>query len=110
MRIPHIENAVVDIEKLRGYLLSARHPIGKSKAVVFRSLGFDENHTEAFQKELIRLIAENEVAENIETEFGAKYVVDGIIRGIQGQTGRIRIVWIIERDASTPRFITAYPQ
>ena len=38
MRLPNGANAVVDIEKLRDYCLSAQHPEGRHKARVFLSV------------------------------------------------------------------------
>lgn len=35
MRLPNLEHAVIDIEKLRAYVLNPLHPEGRHKARVF---------------------------------------------------------------------------
>lgn len=42
MNLPNREDAWVPSEKISGYLLSDTHPVGKSKARVFRAVGFTE--------------------------------------------------------------------
>jgi hypothetical protein len=47
MRIPHAENATVDIRKLRDYCLNLEHPEGKHKARLFAAaLGMTEADVE----------------------------------------------------------------
>jgi hypothetical protein len=36
--------AIVPSDKLRDYLLSSTHPIGRYKSAVFRSLGYAQDH------------------------------------------------------------------
>ena len=38
--LPNADSAIVDEEKLRGYLLSPNHPVGRFKARFFFALGF----------------------------------------------------------------------
>lgn len=40
MRLPNVDLAVVDPAKVRDYLLSPEHPIGRGKARCFAALGF----------------------------------------------------------------------
>ncbi len=40
MRMPGAERAVIDSAKIRDYLLSPSHPVGRFKAVFFASLGY----------------------------------------------------------------------
>ncbi|MFI5307497.1 MAG: DUF6883 domain-containing protein [Polyangiales bacterium] len=42
MKIPGAELAIVDPEKVRDYLLSPTHPVGKFKSVFFAALGYTE--------------------------------------------------------------------
>ena len=41
MQLPNAENATVDDAKVRDYLLSLEHPIGRFKARVFRAAGYE---------------------------------------------------------------------
>jgi hypothetical protein len=42
LRLPTAEPVRIDEEKVRGYLLSPTHPVGRFKARVFARLGFEE--------------------------------------------------------------------
>jgi hypothetical protein len=41
MRMPNTKLAVIQTAKLRDYLLSPMHPVGRFKAVFFHSLGYE---------------------------------------------------------------------
>ncbi|HET6572934.1 MAG TPA: hypothetical protein VFG68_04975 [Fimbriiglobus sp.] len=109
MRLPGAESAVVPVEKLTGYLLSLAHPVGRSKAVFFRALGYDETNAELLTAGLTSIVADNEVAETEATEFGTKYAVEGTLVTPSGVTTSLRTVWILRSGEATPRFVTAYP-
>ena len=44
MNLENKEQAYIPVAKLLDYLLSETHPVGKSKAKYFRSLGFNETN------------------------------------------------------------------
>ena len=48
MKLPHHDDVQIDIRKVRDYLLSPVHPVGRFKARVFKALGFDVATTDAF--------------------------------------------------------------
>jgi hypothetical protein len=50
-----------------------------------------------------------EVKSAITTDFGVKYVVEGVISGPSGRRAVIRTVWVVETGPDRPRLITAYP-
>lgn len=106
--IPNADEAVISPEKVRDYLLSVSQPVGKFKAVFFRSLGYTAADWERLEADLRALLAfEAELGER--TEYGQKYVLRGRIAGPVGRSEEITTVWIILEDESTPRFVTAYP-
>lgn len=110
MNVPNRERAYVPEEKLRTYLLSLSHPVGKSKARFFRGLGFDESNVERLREELRGVVQRARVEETEHTSRGTKYVVIGSIRTPSGKKVAIRTVWMIEEEGSdAPRFVTAYP-
>jgi hypothetical protein len=109
MRLPGAETAVVPVEKLVGYLLSLSHPVGRSKAVFFRSLGYDETNADLLAVGLISIVADNEVIETETTAFGTKYAVEGPLVTPGGVTTTLRTVWMIRTGEAAPRFVTAYP-
>ena len=50
-----------------------------------------------------------EVKSAITSDFGVKYVVEGVISGPGGRRAVIRTVWVVETGQDRPRLITAYP-
>ncbi|HEY2463314.1 MAG TPA: hypothetical protein VGI32_04600 [Steroidobacteraceae bacterium] len=101
--------AVVSPEKLRDYLLSPTHPIGRYKAQFFGSLGYDQNNWQTLDRDLRALLLSS--AEPLQaTKYGQKYAVAGSITGPNGRVAEIVAVWIILAGEEMPRFVTAYPK
>jgi hypothetical protein len=91
--------AVIPAEKLRDYLLSPTHPIGRYKATFFRTLGYDQSNWQVLGGDLRSLLSMN--AEQLDvTEYGRKYAVTGSITGPNGRLA----------GEEMPRFIRAYPK
>ena len=100
--------AWVPTEKILGYLLDLGHPVGRFKARVFRSLGYDEANAGGLATQLAEIGRSQEVIKSESTPHGMKYVVDGVLKTPIGVDSKIRTVWIIEGNQG-PRFVTAYP-
>jgi hypothetical protein len=109
VKLPNASAARVEFEKILGYLLSDVHPVGKLEAQFFRGLGFDGSRPEELLAGLLRLARDKEVVEHMATAFGTKYVIDGVLVGPAGASGRVRTIWIVERGSAAPRLVTAYP-
>ena len=108
--IPNAEKAIIDTGKLRFYMLSISHPLGRFKAAFFQKLGYSIENCELFERCLREVILTRE-ATKIETSlYGRKYVVEGLIVGPSGKKVHLVTVWIILNDEVIPRFITAYPR
>jgi hypothetical protein len=52
MKLPNAEDAIIAPEKLRGYLLSTRHPTGRYKAALFRRLGYTDEQWALLEADL----------------------------------------------------------
>ena len=109
MRLPNHNNALLPSEKVRDYLLSDSHPIGRYKAAVFRSLGYESRDAEVLAQDLRKLLI-FDAAEVGTSEFGTKYAIRGTIHGPNGKRGDIVSIWIVRNDEDFPRFVTAYPE
>lgn len=110
MKLPNADKAIIPAEKLRDYILSPSHPVGKFKAVFFESLGYTQENWQNFEEEIRNLIANNEASAVEQNEYGQKFEVKGIINGYRNNSSLIKTVWIILNDEENPRFITAYPE
>lgn len=108
MKLPNSHRAVISEQKIRDYLVSPSHSIGRFKARIFNELGFYQHNWLLFQSELMTLLA-NPAHEGESTEYGTKYVIRGIIIGPSGKSLSIVTAWIIRAEEDFPRFITAYP-
>ncbi|MCI0691296.1 hypothetical protein L0337_04725 [candidate division KSB1 bacterium] len=109
MKMPNREEAYIPPAKLRDYLLSETHVIGRGKAKFFRMFGFDETNMELLEKGLIA-IAQNEDVKTVTiSPHGTKYVIGGLLQTPLGRVISITTVWIIDKGQDRPRFVTAIP-
>ena len=108
--LPSADQAVVDPEKVRDYLLSSEHPIGRFKAAFFRALGYERDNWQILHAALIEIARSGSVESAEDTPFGGKYELSGTLNGPAGRSAEITSIWIIRADESNPRFVTAYPR
>lgn len=112
MKLPNAHLAVVDQRKVADYLLNAAHPDNGGKARFFEALGYPASDA-ARLVDALRAVAETgETIERVESRYGEKYVVDGLLvsQTEKGRSRVLRTVWIIERGLDAPRLVTAYPR
>jgi hypothetical protein len=109
MNLPNAEAAIISPVKLRDYLLSPAHPIGRYKAAFFRSQGYYQESWEILASDIRSLLSGSATVLEA-TEFGTKYRVSGNITGPNGRKFRIATMWIILNGENTPRLVTAYPE
>ena len=109
MRLPNAENAWVQVAKARDYLLASEHPEGGGKAGFFVRFDFYQDRWEILADALRRHGASHEVASVIETSYGMKFVVEGILETPDRRNPYTRSVWLIDNGSDLPRLITAYP-
>jgi hypothetical protein len=78
MKLPGAEHATVDDAKVRDYMLSPEHPVGRFKAVFFGSLGYTRNQWQRLQQDLLELGRSGTAQQGQKSPFGQKYEVRGI--------------------------------
>ena len=109
MKLANGNRAYIAPAKLLNYLLADTHRDGKSKARFLRLFGFERANAHLLRAELLNLAADQEVAEQMRTEHGEKFVIDGMIATPSGRSVWIKTVWIIDAGEEVPRFVTARP-
>lgn len=110
MLIPHGEDAVVDIRKLRDYCLNLEHEEGKHKARLFAAtLGMTSGDAEALQAILLEVVKTELAQEGRKDAFGQRYRLDFELEW-QNKKAFIRSGWIVEEDSTIPRLTTCYPR
>lgn len=110
MRLPKAELAIIDPRKVRDYLLSSEHPVGRFKAHFFTRLGFASERWQDLRTQLQSVALHEEATVAERTDFGQKYVVRGTIVSRAGREARILTAWIVLHGEEVPRFVTAYPE
>ena len=108
MKLPHLDKAFVETQKITAYLLSEENSGGK--AAFSMAFGFSLAQPELLAEALLAHAATNEVARYSETSHGVKYIIDGTMPTPDGRPCRMRAVWIVDTGVEAPRLVTAYPQ
>ena len=109
MELPNAARAVVDPSKVRDYLLSETHPVGRFKAAVFMALGYRSARWEILRADLVAIGRTGAAVRGQAGPYGQKYHVDAILTGPSGRTASFRTVWIVA-DGEPPSFVTAFPR
>ena len=109
MHLPNREKTYIPVSKLKDYLLSETHSVGKSKAKFLRSVGFNETNAHLLKQGLINIAHSQDIKEAVSSPHGIKYIIDGLLQTPAGGSIKMRTVWIIDRDQERPRFVTDYP-
>jgi len=108
MKLPNADRAVVDLEKLENYCLSATHPRGKHKARVFASaLKITDADSELLRIALLKAVQSEEARPAESDAYGRRYLIDFSMEH-GGNTAMIRSSWIIRSREDFPRFVTCY--
>ncbi len=107
--MPNADDAVIDPEKLRDYLLSSEHSHGRFKARFFGALGFRANRWEELESALRtqHLTQEAEPAQVVAD--GQKFKIRATLVGPEGESAPVVSIWFIRPGETVPRFVTAYP-
>jgi len=110
MNLPNADRAFIDPAKVRDYLLSSAHPVGRFKAAFFLSLGYTQEDWGRLRDDLLALAVTGAALPQQESDFGRKFEVTGMLKGPSGRSAEIRSVWITPNEEIAPRFVTAYPR
>jgi hypothetical protein len=100
---------VIDRAKVRDYLLSESHPVGRFKATFFLALGYSVASWQSLAEDLKAHAMFNEAVANPSNDYGQKYEVRGRLEGPNGKAATLVSVWIVLRGENHPRFVTAFP-
>jgi hypothetical protein len=108
LKLPGVEQAIVDPAKIQDYLLSDIHPVGRFKAAFFRGIGYSPDSWERLRDDILEAARDSEAEELESSPYGTKYRVRCILSGSPGLSGPVDCVWLVTEN-DRPRFITAYP-
>lgn len=107
--LPNCERAIVEPSKVRDYLLSPAHPIGRFKAVVFAALGYTQDQWEILQRDLLAMARTIPAVQGQLSPYGQNYELNGILTGPSGRSGMFVSVWLVSAGDEVPRLVTVFP-
>lgn len=110
MKIPNPEAAIIDLEKLRSYLLNLKHPRGGSKARLLHHFGYSMSKASKLESDLRKYHLSADVADIIETKFGTRYIISSDVLTPSERALRLRSIWHIDNGSDVPRLITIVPE
>ena len=109
MLLPNAERAEIDAEKLRGYLLSLTHPVGRFKARFFAALGYSADDWQTLEADLRIQHLTQDAEPGKATPHGQPYTIRAILKGPNGESAPLVSVWFVRPSTEEPHFVTAYP-
>jgi hypothetical protein len=109
MSLPAADRALIQPEKLRDYLLSSEHPVGRFKAVFFGRMGYSRQGWGRLHTDILQIARSGTAVKGQMSTFGKKYEVSGILRGPSGREARVTTIWIVKNGEDFPRLVTVYP-
>jgi hypothetical protein len=109
MKLPEAQWAVIAPTKIRDYLLSTLHPVGRFKAPFFASLGYTVANWQRLEQDMLGLAVSGDAEPGRESPYGQKYEIRGTLNGPSGRSARVLTVWIVRFESNVPQFVTAFP-
>ena len=107
-RLPHGDEAILDIRKIEDYCMSPSHPRGRHKARVFREALDLQRSDAAWLRNVLLEAAHSSEASPIAVDpWGTHWRLDATIRR-QGKSAVVRTIWIVRTGESVPRFVTCW--
>jgi len=107
-RLPHSDEAILDIRKIEDYCLNPSHLRGRHKARVFReALDLQRSDASWLRDVLLETARSSEAFQVAEDAWGTHWRLDVTIRR-QGTSAVIRTIWIVRTGENAPRFVTCW--
>ncbi len=108
LRLPNAESAVVDLEKLRGYVLDPQHPRGRHKARVFAAaLGITTDDAEGLRDDILAAALNHDATTTAHNGYGQRYVLDFPVER-RPKRAVVRTTWIVLDNEGFPRLTSCY--
>lgn len=107
--LPESDRGMIDERKLRDYLLSPTHPIGRFKSEFFTRLGYTQSEWTRLAADLRRDHLPHEAEAVGSTQHGVKYRIVAPLVGPTGEKVQLVSIWIVRTGERRPRFVTAHP-
>lgn len=110
MKLPNGDKAIIDERKIREYLLSTSHPVGRFKAKFFAGIGLGPEDWRSLAAAMIQIAMDGEARLVEQNQHGRKFLVVGTLAGAGGRSAEVVSVWIVRSGDDIPRLVTVYPR
>ncbi len=108
MKLPAAERAVIEAAKIRDYLLSTSHPVGRFKTAFFTGLGYTRANWRRLEADLRDLAVTGDAQPGRTSPYGEKYEIRCFVSGPSGKSADVLTVLIILVFGDVPQFVTAF--
>jgi hypothetical protein len=109
VRLPNSDRGIVDDAKVRDYLLSSSHPVGRFKSAFFTTLGFSPHDWPALRDALLAFARTADATPGKPSPFGPKFEIRAILVGPSGRQAPVVTIWMIPDGQDFAHFVTAFP-
>ncbi len=106
-RLPRAAKARITRAKVHDYLLDPAREEGKEG--FFALFGFSRTTWRSLARALLEHGKKCRIADEVDTAFGTRYILEGALGTPDGRRPWVRTVWIVRRGEDFPRLVTAYP-
>jgi hypothetical protein len=108
MKLPNGDQAIVEDQKLLGYILNPVHATGRAHARLFDLLlGINLANSDVLRAALLEFARNGEAFQGKTTRFGMKYEIRFEMTSARGHY-TVLSVWIVKAGGASPRLVTAY--
>ena len=109
MQLPNADSAIIDAQKIAGYVLNVEHRRGGSKAALLLTFGYDSANWQRLADDLRQYHLSAAVDHTKATPYGMRYEIRAALRTPSGRLLTLRSIWQIDNGTTVPRLITLYP-
>jgi len=98
VKLPNANNAIVEEQKITGYLLNRAHRFGAPKANFFTDFGFRASQWQVFANALCEHAQIHNISKRKETRFGPRFEIEGELRTPDERHPQVRTVWQLDHE------------
>jgi len=109
VELPGQERVWIDPAKVRDYLLSKEHAVGRFTAAFFHGLGYSASGWTRLDSDFCQLALTGDATLGRQTQYGRHYEIRGPLHGPSGTVAEVTTIWIVRLNEDAPRFVTAVP-
>ena len=104
------DNTIIEVIKLRDYLLNPAHPEGATKARYLSQIGYNQENFQILETDLRDQHLTCDAKAGRKSIYGMKYDIVAPLVGPNGKERLVRSIWMIRKGDTVARLITLIPE